>query len=741
MSLTNPSEIVTSRSTIFVRNLPYDITETQFEQLFDDVGPIRSSFLVRDKGTKDECRGFGYVTFTLQEDAERATTLKKSIRGRHIQILLAQRKFDTNTKRKQNHDEIEEVNSSHLEAPVIKKSRSYSQLDNVQLENTISSIVSRANSGRTILIQNLSPDISRKRLYKRLRKKVDIEELKYPLPGSQLNVQIVSKIDKTQSKKSLNKAKIIVRNLCFNCRERDLKEIFSQFGNVITVNIPPKGGFAFIQFENVFHAANAIKELNMTEVMNRRISLDWALPKSLYLKNTAENSKEHEGEKVTSDNCDSDLTDSDCEAVAKTDSANTTENAEEETKRNRHEIKEDVQEGKTLFIRNLSFDCKEDELKEFFSKFGKIRYCKIVIDRANDYSRGVAFVKYVEKGSADKCLESYNNGDYDFTLHDRKLIICRAVSRTDACNFSVTKPSKDQDKRNLYLASEGVITADSAAAGGLSKSDLKKRAMTEMKNKAKLKNPNYFVSKTRLCIRNIPIQVSDADLKKVIISSVDEKRPVRIKKVTIMRDRNRINSHGIAKSRGFGFMELLNHDDALKILRAINNNPHIFGSEKRLIVGFAIENQRALQKKKLRQERSKTKLQVRQNHRIPTNIETDNYGNNERVNLRISANKIENQTKLKTRPNFKGLKDESSFINQVLPSTSDVNVNINDRHNIGGSFSSGASADARVSKFSNKKRTYDHSRKTIKHNLLRRKSKSKKEKPLNELIRKPKVKI
>lgn len=28
-------------------------------------------------------------------------------------------------------------------------------------------------------------------------------------------------------------------------------------------------GFAFVQFENVFHAANAIKELNMTEIMSK----------------------------------------------------------------------------------------------------------------------------------------------------------------------------------------------------------------------------------------------------------------------------------------------------------------------------------------------------------------------------------------------------------------------------------------------------------------------------------------
>ena len=40
-------------------------------------------------------------------------------------------------------------------------------------------------------------------------------------------------------------------------------------------------------------------------------------------------------------------------------------------------------------LRNLSFDSNEEEIKDFFKKFGKIRYCRIVIDPTNDYSRGM----------------------------------------------------------------------------------------------------------------------------------------------------------------------------------------------------------------------------------------------------------------------------------------------------------------------------------------------------------------
>ena len=43
------------------------------------------------------------------------------------------------------------------------------------------------------------------------------------LKGSRLNVQILSKINKTQSKKSINKARIIVRNLCFDVSNNKMK--------------------------------------------------------------------------------------------------------------------------------------------------------------------------------------------------------------------------------------------------------------------------------------------------------------------------------------------------------------------------------------------------------------------------------------------------------------------------------------------------------------------------------------
>ena len=51
------------------------------------------------------------------------------------------------------------------------------------------------------------------------------------------------------------------------------------------------------------------------------------------------------------------------------------------------------------------------------------------------------------------------------------------------------------------------------------------------------------------------------------------------------------------KSKGFGFVEFAKHEDALAVLRKLNNNPAYFGKERRPIVEFAIENSLELNKR------------------------------------------------------------------------------------------------------------------------------------------------
>lgn len=204
-------------------------------------------------------------------------------------------------------------------------------------------------------------------------------------------------------------------------------------------------------------------------------------------------------------------------------------------------------EETTLFIRNLSYDVTQEDLEKCLGLFGKLRYARITMDSETGHSRGSGFVCFFTEGDAKECFNSYqefiNTSVVDewkdtlftkkggkeivssltpepakalvnspFFLNGRLLNISWALSRSDA-----TQAAKDgkarrraEDKRNMYLITEGVIFPDSDEAKGMSPSELSRRqkSYTERKRLLAL-NPNLFMSKTRLSIRNLNLKVDD----------------------------------------------------------------------------------------------------------------------------------------------------------------------------------------------------------------------------------------
>jgi RNA recognition motif-containing protein len=79
---------------------------------------------------------------------------------------------------------------------------------------------------------------------------------------------------------------IYVGNLPTGATEDELMQAFSQHGKVSEVNIVkdretgrPRG-FAFVEMPNGNEAANAMKELNLTEIGGRSITVNEARPKA-----------------------------------------------------------------------------------------------------------------------------------------------------------------------------------------------------------------------------------------------------------------------------------------------------------------------------------------------------------------------------------------------------------------------------------------------------------------------------
>lgn len=72
------------------------------------------------------------------------------------------------------------------------------------------------------------------------------------------------------------------------------------------------------------------------------------------------------------------------------------EKDEEEARKRRLD---DLDQGKTVFLKCVPFTATEEDLRECCGKFGPIAYALICVDRVTDHSKGTAFVKFRVKNN------------------------------------------------------------------------------------------------------------------------------------------------------------------------------------------------------------------------------------------------------------------------------------------------------------------------------------------------------
>ncbi|EGG17558.1 hypothetical protein DFA_08554 [Cavenderia fasciculata] len=322
-----------------------------------------------------------------------------------------------------------------------------------------------------------------------------------------------------------------------------------------------------------------------------------------------------------SDDSDSDL-DSDEEEKRKKD-----EEKKELEKKKQKNVKE-INEGKTLFIRNLSFDTKEDRLREEFEKFGAIEFIKLVMDHATNRSTGKAFIKFTKKEYAsaaldfaaiqtvydtasDKNLKKKDRRKKDsldmsallqsgIVVDGRNLIVDAAVDHEKAGSLKDRRAPK-LDKRNKNLLDIGRILPESEQGLEFTDKDWKMRDLADQENNHKFKvNPNYFVSPTRICIRNLPLEVGDKQLSRAIKQLLPESKTKVVLHTKIAVNKERITGSGKPRSLGFGFAEFTDHQSALKVVHGLNGKIDAFGKPDkghRLFAQFSIEDARTVKKR------------------------------------------------------------------------------------------------------------------------------------------------
>uniref|UniRef100_A0A8C8DMA3 RNA binding motif protein 28 n=1 Tax=Oryzias sinensis TaxID=183150 RepID=A0A8C8DMA3_9TELE len=594
--------------TIFVGSLPESATNERLEEIFSEIGPVKQCFVVREKGT-EKCRGFGFVKYSMEEDAQRALKEIKDFDGKRLSLSLAKKKIDD------------------------KKKAGLNEENNTNCDLTYILLSNFCNHVFTFVVKKTDPA---------------------PNPAAKKVPGI---------KKQQLKSRLIIRNLSFKCSEDDLKEVFEKYGTVLEAKIPlkPDGkmrGFAFVLFKNVCGAAKALKEMNLKEIKGRPVAVDWAVPKDKYTASTQsshpgnadsehededdsednENSEDEEGnsededdhrkeEEEKDDDDDNSNDDDDDDGLNSANGDSASEDAEDDDdddddqsgkkyfksmniESRKKDLPSDVKEGRTVFIRNLSFDTDEEGLESVLLQYGELNYIKILLHPDTEHSKGCAFAQFKTKDAADRCIvaaqdEAEKGG---IRVDGRKLSIVAAVSREDAVKLKVDKKKVETGSRNLYLAREGLIRSGTKAAEGVSEADMAKRTRFEEMKRAKLRDISVFVSKTRLCIHNLPKSVDNKKLKALCLQAVKGVKGVRITECRVMYDKKPERGQVVGQSLGYGFVQFQEHEQALSTLRYLNNNPDIFSSHKRPIVEFSLEDSRKLKIKEIRKQKHKVRL-------------------------------------------------------------------------------------------------------------------------------------
>ncbi|XP_053894501.1 RNA-binding protein 28 [Malaclemys terrapin pileata] len=584
--------------TLLVRGLPASARGPGLEQLFGQLGPLKRCFVVTHKGS-ETCRGFGYVTFSLLEDAQRALREVTTFEGHEIKVAVAKKKLREKKRQPDTSETPPEEQKPKKPKGAPKKAR--------------------------LIIRNLSFKCSED----------DLKALFSPF-GAVLEVNIPRKADGKmrgfafvqfknilqagKALKGMNMKEIKGRTVAVDWAVAKDKYRATQAG-------PPSGGReekpsqaqqqdsgsenASEEEDEEEDEALGSDEPSSSRVLGRLGKGTAAAP--------ADSSEEEEAAGEAADEAEDGSEVEREEPEGSDESAVGSEEDDEDADVARKRKKgpkrpSDVAEGRTVFIRNLAFDTEEEELGEMLEQFGDLKYVRIVLHPDTEHSRGCAFAQFTTQEAAQKSLEAAQDDSEGggLRLGGRRLHLDLAVSRDEAQKLRAQKVKKPTGTRNLYLAREGLIRAGTQAAEGVSTTDMAKRVRFEELKRQKLKDQNIFVSRTRLCIHNLPKALDDKQLRQLLLRAAGGGPGLRIKECRVMRNLTAPAGKGRGQSLGYAFVEFEKHEHALAALRNTNNNPQFFGPHKRPIVEFSLEDRRKLKLKEQRAQRCLQKLRQKQ---------------------------------------------------------------------------------------------------------------------------------
>ncbi len=80
-----------------------------------------------------------------------------------------------------------------------------------------------------------------------------------------------------------------------------------------------------------------------------------------------------------------------------------------------------------IYVANIAYSAKDQDLRELFEAFGEVTSAKIIMDKATNRSRGFGFVEMSDDTAGKAAIEGTNGKAF----HGRDLVVNEARPRTE----------------------------------------------------------------------------------------------------------------------------------------------------------------------------------------------------------------------------------------------------------------------------------------------------------------------
>ncbi|KAG5355525.1 Nucleolar protein 4 [Yarrowia sp. C11] len=593
------------KTDLFVRSIPLEVTNEELADFFSQDFPVKHAVVVTNAATK-ESKGFGFVSFTTEEDAAEALMKcrKQKLKGKILQIEFAKPR-----ERKTREDRPFESRSNEDTSVEKRKPR--------------------------LIVRNLPWSVREPqdliKVFSKFGKVVDAF-IPRGVGGKMSGFGFVTMSKKQHADKAVAESKGL---------EID--------GRTVTVDF-------------AIQKDQWLKSKDGQEVKEEEYDDDEE-DEDVKEEDDDEIKDEVKDEDLDLDESNADVAEGDDDE----DDIEEDEEEEEEEEDTTPKVKAQSNSS-TVFVRNIPYDATAESLKEHFELFGTVRYALPVMDKATGQPRGTAFVAFESSDDCDRCVERApaaattsllvaDDTDPRYVFEGRILAVTQAVQRETAEKLSehnskkraeaLGKLPKEKDRRNVFLINEGRIGENSALGMTLPKADMELRQKSYDQRKKQLNgNPSLHVSLTRLALRNLPRALNAKGLKalgrKAVVQFATEakegaRQPLSkeeaIRSTKARGDEPAKSKHGVVRqakvimeqkesgelgrSRGYGFLEFRDHKAALMALRWLNahevsteevlegyeekerKHVDLTGSSRRhLVAEFAIENAQVVKRRK-----------------------------------------------------------------------------------------------------------------------------------------------